>query len=276
MMTPFSKMHGLGNDFVVFESLTQNIHINPTMVRKITDRHTGIGCDQLLVIGPPGDGACDFSVRYFNADGSEAEQCGNGLRCAARYVFDKKFTGKRSLQLQTATGVMAVDINDDNSITANMGQPELEPAQVPFSAAQRSVLYPIEVDGDSYQIGVVSMGNPHAVLQVPCVASAQVAALGPKLEQHPRFCNRVNVGFMQIENRQQINLRVHERGAGETKACGTGACAAVVAGIQQQLLESLVRVSLPGGALTIEWPGEGHALSMTGPAVNVFNGYIKI
>ena len=135
MMTPFSKMHGLGNDFVVFESLTQNIHINPTMVRKIADRHTGIGCDQLLVIGPPGDGACDFSVRYFNADGSEAEQCGNGLRCAARYVFDKKFTGKRSLQLQTATGVMALDINDDNSITANMGQPELEPAQVPFSAS---------------------------------------------------------------------------------------------------------------------------------------------
>lgn len=276
MMTPFSKMHGLGNDFVVFESLTQNIHVNPTMVRKIADRHTGIGCDQLLIIAPPRDGAYDFSVRYFNADGSEAEQCGNGLRCAARYVFDKKFTGKRALQVQTATGVMALDINDDNSITANMGQPELEPAQVPFAAAQRSVLYPIEVDGDNYQIGVVSMGNPHAVLQVPCVANAQVATLGPKLEQHPRFCNRVNVGFMQIENRQQINLRVHERGAGETRACGTGACAAVVAGIQQQLLESLVRVSLPGGALTIEWSGEGHALSMTGPAVNVFNGYIKI
>ncbi len=276
MMVKFSKMHALGNDFVVIESLTQHVHLNATIVRKIADRYRGVGCDQLLLVGPPSKGEFDFRVRYFNADGSEAEQCGNGLRCIARYVYDKKFTGKRSLQVQTITNTVGMCINADSSITANMGQPELEPAQIPFNAPQRAILYPIEVDRIEYQISAVSMGNPHAILQVASVEHANIDHLGPKLEQHPRFCKRVNVGFMQVHNRQHIKLRVYERGVGETSACGTGACAAVVAGIQQQLLESKVRVSLPGGDLIIEWPGEGYALNMTGPAVNVFNGYVKL
>ncbi len=276
MMAKFSKMHGLGNDFVVMDSLTQHVHMTPAIVRRIADRHTGVGCDQLIMIGPPNDPHLDFNARYFNADGSEAEQCGNGARCVARYVYDRKLTGNRTLRVRTAKRVLELRINQNGSVTAEMGMPIFEPAEIPFDAPKRENVYTIVAGENDYEIAAVSMGNPHAVLQTDSTHCADVAGVGAQLEAHPRFANKVNVGFMQIENRQHIKLRVFERGVGETLACGTAACAAVVAGIQQELLGPSVCVSLPGGDLAVDWDGEGTSVSMTGPAVNVFNGYIKL
>ncbi len=272
----FTKMHGLGNDFVVIDALTQNVRISGSMVRRLSDRALGIGCDQILVVEPPTEKDIDFDYRIFNQDGAEVEQCGNGARCLARFVKDRKLTGKSSIRVKTVNRVMNLKINTDNSVRVDMGVPLLEPSEIPFEASLKSLLYDIDIDGQSYSISAVSMGNPHAILQVDDVQAAPVAVLGAQLECHERFPNRVNAGFMQVVDRKQLNLRVFERGAGETQACGSGACAAAVAAMRQELVDSQVTVHLTGGDLTIEWQGEGEPLIMTGPAVTVFHGRIRI
>lgn len=276
MLLKFTKMHGLGNDFVVIDAVTQNIRVTPSLVRRLANRKVGIGCDQVLVIEPPSQPDVDFNYRIFNQDGGEVEQCGNGARCFARYVHDRQLTGKRNIRVKTVAGIMELRLSENNQISVDMGIPVLEPGEIPFEADQRADRYIIEADGQQYDIGAVSMGNPHAVLVVDDVRTAPVETLGPVLEAHSRFPNRVNVGFMQVEDRHTIKLRVFERGVGETEACGSGACAAVVAGIQQGLLDSPVSVHLTRGNLDIEWPGEGQPLIITGPAVTVFHGRIRI
>ena len=272
----FTKMHGLGNDFVVIDALTQNVRISGSMVRRLSDRALGIGCDQILVVEPPTEKDIDFDYRIFNQDGAEVEQCGNGARCLARFVKDRKLTGKSSIRVKTVNRVMNLKINADNSVRVDMGVPLLEPSEIPFKASLKSLLYDIDIAGHSYSISAVSMGNPHAILQVDDVQAAPVAVLGAQLECHERFPNRVNAGFMQVVDRKQLNLRVFERGAGETQACGSGACAAAVAAMRLELVDSQVTVHLTSGDLTIEWQGEGESLIMTGPAVTVFHGRIRI
>ena len=272
----FTKMHGLGNDFVIIDAVTQNVRITASMARRLSDRKTGIGCDQLLVIEPPSDPDIDFNYRIFNCDGAEVEQCGNGARCLARFVHDRRLTGKNPIRVKTSNRVIELHIDDKNLVSVDMGIPELEPAEIPFQAVEKARLYPIDVDGESLQIAAVSMGNPHAVITVDNVATAAVAELGAKIESHPRFPNRVNVGFMQIHSRREIKLRVYERGVAETDACGSGACAAAVAAIQQGLVDSPVTLQLTRGSLKIDWQGEGHTLIMTGPAATVFHGRIRI
>ena len=272
----FTKMQGLGNDFVVIDALTQNVRITGSMVRRLSDRALGIGCDQILVVEPPTEKDIDFDYRIFNQDGTEVEQCGNGARCLARFVKDRKLTGKSSIRVKTVNRVMDLHINADNSVRVDMGVPLLEPSEIPFEASLKSLLYDIDIAGHSYSISAVSMGNPHAILQVDDVQAAPVAALGAQLECHERFPNHVNAGFMQVVDRKQMNLRVFERGAGETQACGSGACAAAVAAMRQELVDSQVTIHLTGGDLTIEWQGEGESLIMTGPAVTVFHGRIRI
>ena len=276
MLMKFTKMHGLGNDFVVIDAVTQNVRVSASMVKRLADRSLGIGCDQVLVIEPPSDPSIDFNYRIFNQDGGEVEQCGNGARCLARYVQDRQLTGKNPIRVKTMNRVMTLELNANKMVKVDIGVPQLQPDKIPFQAEQQAVLYPIEVDGISYNIAPVSMGNPHAVLQVDDIEQAPVAQLGAKLEAHPRFPERVNVGFMEIVDRQNINLRVFERGVGETRACGSGACAAAVAAIQQDLVDSSVRVHLTGGDLCIDWPGGSEPLLMTGPAVSVFHGRIRI
>ncbi len=276
MLLKFCKMHGLGNDFVVLESLRQNVRLSRSLVRKLADRHKGVGCDQLLLIESPSRPDMDFKFRYFNSDGEEIEQCGNGLRCMARFLQEEKLIGNKAIKVQTVGDMIELRINGNGSVTADMGIPNLEPAEIPFAAPHRSQSYQIDVDGQEYQIFALSLGNPHAVLQVEDLDKTDVKAIGSKLECHPRFTNKVNVGFMQINNRRHVRLRVFERGVGETAACGTGACAAAVVGVLQQKLDSSVCVSMPGGELTIDWSGEGKVLTMTGPAVKVFDGYLKI
>ncbi|RRQ21883.1 diaminopimelate epimerase [Thiohalobacter thiocyanaticus] len=272
----FTKMHGLGNDFVVIDAVNQSVALSPDQVRWLADRHRGIGCDQLLLVEPASDSAADFRYRIYNADGGEVEQCGNGARCFMRFVHDQGLTDRRALTVQTLGGPIELQLEDDGQVTVDMGPPRLEPAAIPFQAPARASVYPIEVDGQEYRIGALSMGNPHAVLTVEDIERTPVAELGPRIEHHPRFPNRVNVGFMQILASNHIRLRVHERGAGETCACGTGACAAVVAGRLQGRLDERVRVSLPGGDLVISWPGENASVFMTGPAVSVFEGTIPL
>jgi len=276
MLIKFTKMHGLGNDFVVIDAVTQAVSITPEQARKLADRRFGVGCDQILMVEPPTQHDVDFRYRIFNQDGSEVEQCGNGARCFAKFVRDRHLTGKSTLRVETASGIIELRVRRDNQIEVDMGVPDLEPTQIPFTAETRASSYPIEARGEQLMIGAVSMGNPHAVLQITNTDTAPVATLGPLLENHPRFPQRVNVGFMQVVHRNEINLRVYERGAGETLACGTGACAAVVAGRLQDLLDSSVTVNLPGGSLQIDWPGEGQSVIMTGPAATVFHGRIKI
>jgi len=272
----FTKMHGLGNDFVVIDAVTQNVRVTASMARRLSDRKTGIGCDQVLVVEPPSDPDIDFNYRIFNCDGVEVEQCGNGARCLARFVHDRRLTGKNPIRVKTANRVIELEIDDKNLVSVDMDIPELEPKKIPFEAAEKAVLYPIDVDGQTYQVAAVSMGNPHAVLKVDDIKNAPVAELGAKIESHPRFPNRVNVGFMQIESRNNIKLRVYERGAGETEACGSGACAAAVAALQQGLVDSPVTLELTRGSLKIDWQGEGQSLIMTGPAATVFHGRIRI
>jgi diaminopimelate epimerase len=276
MLMKFTKMHGLGNDFVVIDAVTQNVRVTASMVRRLANRTLGIGCDQVLVIEPPTDADIDFNYRIFNQNGDEVEQCGNGARCLARYVQDRQLSGKNPIRVKTMNRTMELHLNNNHLVQVDMGYPELEPAKVPFEANQRANLYAIEIDGSNYQIAAVSMGNPHAVLLVGDVDSAPVLELGPTLENHSRFPEKVNVGFMQVLNRQTIKLRVFERGAGETQACGSGACAAAVAAIQQELVDSPVTVQLTCGDLIIDWPGEAEPLLMTGPAVSVFHGRIRI
>lgn len=276
MFLRFTKMHGLGNDFVVIDAVTQHVQLSADLVRRLADRRFGVGCDQVLVVEPPTEQDIDFNYRIFNQDGEEVEQCGNGARCFAKFVRDRKLTGKSLIKVGTRSGVIELKVHRDHQVEVSMGVPQLEPEKIPFNAASRQVLYPLEVNCEILQVACVSMGNPHAVLQVPRVAEAPVATLGPLIEAHPSFPNRVNAGFMEVISRNEINLRVYERGAGETLACGTGACAAVVAGRQQDLLDSPVKVNLPGGSLQIDWQGEGHPVIMTGPAATSFQGRIRL
>lgn len=272
----FTKMHGLGNDFMVLDLVRQPLQLQEAQVREWAQRQTGVGFDQLLVLEPASQPGCDFAYRIFNADGGEVEHCGNGARCITRFVIDKGLSSKRQLTFAMARGSIRCRLEDDGLVTVDMGVPVLEPERIPFTASARSLLYPLDVDGTLYEINAVSMGNPHAVLRVDNVDTAPVHALGPKLEHHPRFPQRVNVGFLQIVDRHQARLRVWERGAGETQACGTGACAAAVAAIRQGWMESPVQLELPGGRLSIEWAGPGRPVIMTGPAVRVYEGQIRL
>lgn len=276
MLLHFTKMHGLGNDFVVVDRVTQSIRITPEKIRSLSDRNFGIGFDQLLMVEPPTDPDMDFRYRIFNADGSEVEQCGNGARCFARFVRDKKLIGRDTIRVQTSGGNMELIIEDNGDVTVDMGFPVLEPQQIPFKAPSMQTTYDLDVDGERLAIGAVSMGNPHAVWQVEDINRAPVESIGPKLEGHSRFPKRCNAGFMQVLDAGEINLRVYERGVGETLACGSGACAAVVAGRLQGLLDEEVRVNLTGGNLLIRWPGEGHPVMMTGSATRVFEGQTRI
>lgn len=276
MLLRFTKMHGLGNDFVVIDLITQRYRLRQKDILSICDRHLGIGCDQLLVVEYPQSPDVDFRYRIYNCDGNEVEQCGNGARCFAKFVRDKKLTGKQTIKVETSTGNIELFITQDQQVLVNMGKPRLKPMEIPFTASQKASHYTIEANGQSLTIGAVSMGNPHCTTVVANVAQAEVETLGPILECHPSFPHKVNVGFMEITDRQHIKLRVFERGVGETLACGTGACAAVVAGQIQGLLGHTVTVELPGGQLLIEWRGEGHPVMMTGPASNVFEGQIQL
>lgn len=272
----FSKMHGLGNDFMVVDGITQSVYFSEDVIRRLADRNLGIGFDQLLLVEPPYDPELDFHYRIFNADGSEVEQCGNGARCFARFVRLKGLTNKKEINVSTAKGKIVLIVNDDETVRVNMGEPIWEPAKVPFIANKFEKNYILRTDIQTVLCGVVSMGNPHCVLQVEDVKTANVEQLGPLLEHHERFPARANIGFMQVLNRKQIKLRVFERGAGETQACGTGACAAVAVGIMQGLLDNQVEVELPGGKLMIEWQGVGYPLYMTGDATFVYDGNIQL
>ena len=252
MLLRFTKMHGLGNDFMVLDLISQHAHIQPKHAKAWGDRHTGVGFDQLLLVEAPTNPDVDFRYRIFNSDGSEVEQCGNGARCFARFVVDKRLTVKKQIRVETKGGIIELNLRPDGQVTVDMGAPRLVPEQIPFQADTEALSYAVEVDGQSVQLAAVSMGNPHAVLRVDNVDSAPVHSLGPKLEHHPRFPKRVNVGFLQVIDRQQARLRVWERGAGETQACGTGACAAAVAAIRQGWMDSPLQLELPGGSLSIE------------------------
>ena len=276
MLLRFTKMHGLGNDFMVLDLISQHAHIQPKHAKQWGDRHTGVGFDQLLIVEPPSNPDVDFRYRIFNADGSEVEQCGNGARCFARFVLDKRLTVKKQIRVETKGGIIELDIRNDGQIGVNMGPPRLQPDEIPFVADAQALSYDVEVDGQPVALAAVSMGNPHAVLRVDDVDSAPVHSLGPKLEHHPRFPKRVNVGFIQVLDRQHAKLRVWERGAGETQACGTGACAAAVAAIRQGWMDSPLQLELPGGSLSIEWAGPGQPVMMTGPAMRVYEGQVRL
>ncbi|MFN3883136.1 MAG: diaminopimelate epimerase [Rhodocyclaceae bacterium] len=276
MKIRFTKMHGLGNDFVVLDAVRQNFVPTPEQARWLADRHFGVGCDQILVVEPPQTENADFRYRIFNADGNEVEQCGNGARCFVRFVHEQGLTDKREIRVETLAGIITPRLEDDGEVTVEMGVPRWQPAEIPFLTDSDDLVQTLEFAGRSVQITAVSMGNPHAVQVVDDVDSAPVARDGPLIEAHPRFPKRVNVGFMEVVDRHHIRLRVFERGAGETLACGTGACAAVVVGIRRNLLDSPVRVSTRGGELTIAWGGMGEPVWMTGPAVTVFTGELEI
>ncbi len=276
MILKFTKMHGLGNDFVVLDLVSQPFNLRGHHVRKLANRHTGIGCDQLLVVEAPQNPDMDFRYRVYNADGREVEQCGNGARCLAKFVQDKKLTRKHIIQFETTTGNIALKVREGCQVEVNMGVPELSPAKIPFRDEAVASRYVLQINGEDYSIGAVSMGNPHAVLEVAAIESAPVETLGPLIEAHSDFPQRVNAGFMQILSRQEINLRVYERGVGETLACGTGACAAVVSGRISGLLDEAVTVNLTGGALQILWAGEDQPVIMAGPATTVFEGTVRL
>jgi len=273
MLLSFTKMHGLGNDFIVFEASDAQLPDSDAL-KRLADRRTGIGFDQALVIQTPKRASTDVFYRIFNADGSEVEQCGNGARCVASLIAAAR--GKMQLHMDSPGGLVEAELRADGQVSLDMGVPNFEPNALPFIAEHAADRYEIEVNGQAYEIGAVSMGNPHAVLVVPDVKSAPVAAIGPALEAHRRFPKRVNVGFMQIVSPEHIRLRVFERGVGETQACGTGACAAMAVGRKRGMLADTVRVSLPGGDLLIRWQGPGEHLWMTGPAVKVFAGQVDI
>jgi len=274
-MINFTKMHGLGNDFVVIDATNQTFELSAEQIRRLSDRHFGIGFDQLLVVEPPVSANADFKYRIFNADGSEVSQCGNGARCFARFVRDRKLSDKNEICVDTGSGQLTLRFDEDDLITVNMGIPRHAPADIPLHAEQEVKFYSVIINNSEKAFGAVSMGNPHAVLQVNDIKTASVADLGRELESHAMFPERANIGFMQVLDRQHIKLRVYERGAGETLACGSGACAAVVIGIEQNLLDHEVMVELPGGMLKINWLGRGTPVFMTGTAVSVFDGYIQ-
>jgi diaminopimelate epimerase len=276
MKLGFSKMHGLGNDFVVVNALDDPVELEWEQIRRLADRRLGVGCDQLLVVKRSNGSDADFSYRIYNADGGEVEQCGNGARCVALFLRDLGLVGDGTISIDTVAGVLEMGWEGDGRIRVNMGEPVFEPARIPFQADGQAVGYELDVNQRIQHIGVVSIGNPHAVLRVDDVASAPVKTLGPAIEWHPRFPNRVNVGFMQVDDPSSIRLRVYERGTGETLACGSGACAAVAIGHEQGLLDSRVTVRLPGGELVISWQGKGNPIWMTGPAERVYEGEIEL
>ncbi|MEY4588055.1 MAG: diaminopimelate epimerase [Pseudomonadota bacterium] len=276
MRIKFTKMHGLGNDFVMVDAISQAVSMTPERARKLANRHFGVGCDQVLVVEAPSHPENDFKYRIFNADGSEVENCGNGARCFAIFVRLRRLTHKSSIRTETAAGVLVLRITARGEVSVDMGAPIFEPGRIPFLAESPASEYALEVDGQTFFCGAVSMGNPHAVFVVDNTATAPVEQLGPLIEAHLRFPNKVNVGFMQKVNENEIMLRVFERGSGETLACGTGACAAVVSGIQRGLLNSPVKVHLPGGDLNISWAGGDGSVEMTGPATVVFHGQVRV
>jgi diaminopimelate epimerase len=271
----FTKMHGLGNDFVVIDAIRQQVQLDAAAIRRIADRHFGVGCDQLLLVEPPRLPQTQFHYRIFNQDGGEVQQCGNGARCFARFVREQGLTERDVIDVGTAAGPIRLFLEGDQ-VRVNMGPPVFEPARIPFQADQAEILYPLQTSRGERLIGALSMGNPHAVLQVDDLQRADVPGLGAEIERHPRFPQRVNVGFMQVLDPAHIRLRVYERGAGETLACGTGACAAAVSGQRQGLLSRQVEVELPGGHLLVQWDGPDTPVWMTGPAVSVFAGTITL
>ncbi|PMG72850.1 diaminopimelate epimerase [Shewanella sp. 10N.286.51.B7] len=275
-MIQFTKMHGLGNDFMVVDGVTQNVFFSPDQIRRLADRNFGIGFDQLLLVEPPYDPDLDFHYRIFNADGGEVEQCGNGARCFARFVRNKGLINKYKIRVSTSSGKMTLRLERDGTVTVNMGVPVTEPGKIPFRAKRPEKTYLLQTPKQTFLCGAISMGNPHCILDVDDVDTAEVEEIGPMLTKHERFPKGVNVGFMQVVDRGHIKLRVYERGAAETLACGTGACAAVAVGILQNKLDRQVKVDLPGGRLTINWEGEGKPLWMTGPAEHVFDGQIQL
>jgi diaminopimelate epimerase len=268
----FTKMQGLGNDFVVVDATREPFTLTPDQLRRLADRRFGVGCDQILVVERPRSAGADFRYRIFNADGGEVEQCGNGARCFVVFVRDKGLTTKRTLDVETAGGLIHPSLEADGNVTVDMGVPRFRPQEVPFTGGSGGVTDVLEVDGTPLTISALSMGNPHAVQVVDDVDAAPVTTQGPRIERHARFPERVNAGYMQVVDRANIRLRVWERGAGETPACGTGACAAVVAGVRRGLLDARVRVRTRGGMLDIAWDGDGRPVYMTGPAVAVFEG----
>ncbi|MFI4924869.1 MAG: diaminopimelate epimerase [Vicinamibacteria bacterium] len=268
----FTKMQGLGNDFVVVDATRAPFTLTPGQIRALADRRFGVGCDQVLVVELPTRGDVDFRYRIFNADGGEVEQCGNGARCFVKFVHARGLSGKREILVETLSGVIKPRLEDDGEVTVDMGVPRFAAAEVPFTGGSGGVTDVLDVDGTAVTISALSMGNPHAVQVVDDVDRAPVTTEGPRIEHHPRFPRRVNAGYMQVIDRATIRLRVWERGAGETLACGTGACAAVVAGIRRGLLDDSVRVQVRGGALTVAWEGAGKPVTMTGAAATVFDG----
>ncbi len=276
MLLHFTKMHGLGNDFVVIDAINQQIHLSVKQLCQIADRHLGVGCDQILLVEVPQTADTEFFYRIFNADGSEVEQCGNGARCFARFVHERGLTDNTNIDVGTARGSIRLYLEADDQVRVNMGEPVLEPAGIPFVADHRKLVYTIEVNQQQLKIGALSMGNPHLVTLVDEIDAAPVEQLGSLLEQHPHFPQRVNAGFMAINSRTEIHLRVFERGTGETLACGTGACAAVVWGQLRNFLNNKVLVHLPGGDLVVSWDGSNEPVWMTGPATFVFHGSMMI
>jgi diaminopimelate epimerase len=276
MLLEFTKMHGLGNDFVVINAISQQVELDAEQVRRLADRRFGIGCDQLLLVEAATTPETDFRYRIFNADGGEVGQCGNGARCFMRFVRDNGLTDKPEVQVETASGPLLLIQEDDGQITVNMGIPRLQPRDIPFDAPHYASSYPLEVNGLSLEVAAVSMGNPHAVLLVNDINTAPVAELGPAIESHTRFPQHANAGFMQVVDPETVRLRVYERGAGETLACGSGACAAMVAGRMWDLLAPRVKVILAGGELVVSWAGEGRPVMMTGPATTVYEGRIRL
>ena len=272
----FVKMHGLGNDFVVINGIRQPVLLTPEQLRYISHRHFGVGCDQILLVEAARQPDVDFRYRIFNADGGEVEQCGNGARCFARFVHEQGLTDKREIRVETLGGIITPRLEGDGNVTVNMGIPRFLPSEIPFIHDEDVVIYSLDVADETLDISVVSLGNPHAVQVVASVDSAPVNTHGPLIEWHERFPQRANAGFMQVVDRHAIRLRVHERGAGETLACGTGACAAAVTGIRRGLLDSPVRGATRGGDLNIAWGGPGRPVLMTGPAVTVFTGEIEL
>ncbi len=276
MQVKFTKMHGIGNDFVVFDAINQQIALSAQQVRDIANRRFGVGCDQVLFIESAQNPEMDFYYRIFNADGNEVAQCGNGARCIMQFVHQRGLSKKRSLKVETLSGHIELHLEEDGLINVNMGVPDFEPEHIPFDADAMALSYSLDVADEKLNIGAVSMGNPHAVLQVDNVQTADVQRLGPLIESHPRFPQQVNAGFMQVVSGEHIRLRVYERGAGETLACGSGACAAVAVGRLQELLNDKVTVALQGGDLIIHWSGPGSSLWMKGPATTVFEGTLEI
>ncbi|GAA0300407.1 diaminopimelate epimerase [Psychrosphaera haliotis] len=276
MLLNFTKMHGLGNDFMVVDAVTQNVFLSKDQIKALANRNFGIGFDQLLMVEPPYDPDLDFHYRIFNSDGTEVAQCGNGARCFARFVQLKGLTNKSAIKVSTKSGNMVLYLEGEDKVTVNMGRPVFEPKQIPFIANQQEKTYLLKTSQKTVMTGVVSMGNPHCVIVVDDLDDTDVLALGAELEQHERFPEQANIGFMQIINSEHIKLRVYERGAGETLACGSGACAAVVVGRIQDLLGSKVQVDLPGGSLHIRWHDESSPVKMTGPAQYVFDGQIHL